>query len=223
MVNGLIMKTSVLCSLSACVICALVVGVLVTRERAARATNVAHVAYAEGASSLQPSRREDALLEDGRLAALERRMEAMERGSLPHNAVASTDARLPASTVRLSYDEQKKQTGDRIKALVNRFETEGRDPRWASGAARSLELDTLSLSKKLGFAVKRVECKTSVCVSEMEWPNYEAARHGFSALLANNYDLNCARTLSMPRPSDVSVPYSAQLLMDCESLRTEVR
>jgi hypothetical protein len=99
---------------------------------------------------------------------------------------------------------------------------EASDARWAPAATQSTQrdLESLAVSAESRFGIKGVDCRSTTCVAELEWSDYETAVNGYPDLLHHAYALNCARRIVLPEPGAPEQPYRASLLIDCsESTR----
>jgi hypothetical protein len=100
--------------------------------------------------------------------------------------------------------------------LVDTVRLQPRDEAWANGAEVILEQDLTRLAAQLKFRVGEVDCRSSRCLVQLEWPNGAAAQRDFKAAMARDaYRLDCHRRLLLP-PTD-SASGHAQLIMDCEN------
>jgi hypothetical protein len=88
-------------------------------------------------------------------------------------------------------------------------------------AESSLQNDLNKMAPPLGASVRTVDCGTTMCVAELEWRSYADAKNSSKQFAQSHYAMNCARTIFIPPPSDLSESYSAKLVLDCEDLRAE--
>jgi len=100
---------------------------------------------------------------------------------------------------------------------------QGRDSRWARASEASLRGDLETLSAAARFEIEEVDCRSTSCISTVRWPNHSAALALWPELLHANYHLGCAREITLPEPADVSQPYHATMVFNCESPRSDVR
>jgi hypothetical protein len=95
------------------------------------------------------------------------------------------------------------------------------DPRWAAETGRMLDEDLARLGAGEGrFQVLGVDCRTSGCTAELEWPSYPAAVERHVRVLHEPYRVNCARRVTLPEPAGApSAPYRATIVFDCPPAR----
>jgi len=90
-----------------------------------------------------------------------------------------------------------------------------RDETWASATQPVLEQDLAKLGAQLRFRVGKVDCRTSRCIAELEWPNGAAAQRDFKAVMSSDAQrVDCHRRLLLP-PAD-SPSGHAQLIVNCD-------
>lgn len=91
-----------------------------------------------------------------------------------------------------------------------------RDPTWAPSAEASL---TKTYSEVPGtHKVRGVDCKTSSCVVDVEWPSLAEARSGYRQLLVAPTEPNC-ETKILLHPSGEAGEYVEKLVLDCAGAR----
>jgi hypothetical protein len=147
-----------------------------------------------------------ALLRDARLASLERRLSEVEgqpagAGEPPAPPVA------PDQSAR-RYEEQ-----------IRNHDAEPADPRWAPRTTSFIETDLRSLAIAGTFTLVAVDCRTQLCVAELEWPSPDKAGVEYATLVQHIYPANCARTLVLPEAASPGQPVKAKLLFECASWR----
>lgn len=120
---------------------------------------------------------------------------------------------------RPSREEARQQLLAQHQQQLDRHSREPVDPSWAREAQGSFTSDFVGLAQGQPFEVRGVDCRSTTCVTTLEWPSYAEATQGYALLLQHAYRLDCARTLLLPEPADVTARYQAQLLLDCGNLR----
>ena len=138
----------------------LVVSALLVRRDRARPTVVSEIA--PPAQTLSGADPRAGLLRDARLASLERRLSEVERqpvraGEPPPAPVA------PVEGAR-RYEEQ-----------IRNHDAEPADPRWAPSTTSLLETDLRSLATAGTFKLVAVDCRTQLCIAELDWPSPDRA------------------------------------------------
>jgi hypothetical protein len=153
---------------------------------------------------------------DPRVSEIEQRIQALE--ARPSGEHPANPAR-PAVSPRPS-DEDARQRAERNHARFgDRFVQEQVDPAWGASTSKSLANEFGRLGQSMGFKAISVECHTTMCAAELEWPNSESAARGARAVVEHMYSQNCARTIYRPPPTDDG-PYHVTMYMDCERART---
>jgi hypothetical protein len=120
--------------------------------------------------------------------------------------------------------EEEMREADRLheqqhEAALQRHRDEPRDPRWASNTEKKLEAELDSVAAAAKFKVVRVDCRTTTCVSVLEWRTYAEAIRYYGATLRHAYTVNCAQQVLLLPPSNRAAPYQASMIFDCESWR----
>src|SRR6185436_15013587 len=111
------------------------------------------------------------------------------------------------------FHEQQHETA------LRRHRDEPRDPRWASATESRLEADLESVAAASKFKVVRVDCRTTTCVSVLEWRSYPEAMRGYGATMRRAYTVNCAQEVLLLPPPNPAASYQASMIFDCESWR----
>ena len=96
---------------------------------------------------------------------------------------------------------------------------EPRDPNWAAATEQRLEAELGGVAAAAKFKVVRVDCRTTTCVSVLEWRSYREAVRSYGATLRHAYTVNCGQEVLLLPPSDPAAPYEASMIFDCESWR----
>jgi hypothetical protein len=144
--------------------------------------------------------------DSARLAGLEQRLNELERQGAPQ-------ARPP--------EPSPAEAQQRFEARVRRQQAEPVDPSWAKSTNSLLQADVLKQATGKSFRLNRVDCRTTLCSAELEWPSTEEADREYLSLVHFPYKANCGRTLVLPDPASVKGALHAQLLFDCESWRAD--
>jgi hypothetical protein len=96
---------------------------------------------------------------------------------------------------------------------------EPRDPNWAAATEQRLEAELEGVAAAAKFKVVRVDCRTTTCVSVLEWRSYGEAVRSYGATLRHAYTVNCGQEVLLSAPSDRAAAYEASMIFDCESWR----
>ena len=142
--------------------------------------------------------------------------EAAASGKPTGEANASTQTSEPQQTVEESgaahVEEHKRAVAEHLGAA--------KDPGWAPGAEASLLADVLAIPE-LGASNPRVDCRTTTCAIDLEWPTYDAAVQSYGKVLQANLKVSCGREVTLPEPADRTVAYRATVMLHCEDARTD--
>ncbi|MGK3990845.1 hypothetical protein WME99_47805 [Sorangium sp. So ce136] len=139
-----------------------------------------------------------------RLSALEQRDEQQDSGQKG----SEERAEMP------DPEEWKARKEDHHREVIAAHERATEDPEWAPQTRASL-LNEIRTVGSGSFDVRDVDCRTTTCAAVLEWNNYEEALGSWSTAVEHNYDVNCAREILLPEPSDRSAPYQATMVVTC--------
>jgi hypothetical protein len=179
----------------------LVSAMLVRRDRARSAPAESD----PPAQTVPPADRSASWLRDARLAQLERRLSEIERQPAP--AVAGGPPAAPADGTR-RYEQE-----------IRNHDAEPADPRWAPGTNSLIETDLRSLAASGTFKVVGVDCRTQLCVADVQWPSPDKAGAEYVSLVHHLYPANCPRTMVLPPAAEPGQPVTAKLLFECAEWR----
>ncbi len=163
-----------------------------------------------------------------RMAKLERRLDAVaESITRSQSAVAETsidDAESTDEEATADEFDIEQARAYEIESWEQKkvaFESEPIDRGWAFGASNAFLSDLSAIDEGHPLVVIDAECRTSQCKVVVEWPSYDDAVAGFSQLLHQQYQVNCAKETLLPEPneSDVGLPYQMTVLFDCSGAR----
>jgi hypothetical protein len=153
------------------------------------------------------------------IEALEQRIAALETApdvaQTDAKEVVDEDHRRGSELEPLSLDDQRDQTIEDWYTRLAVHESETRDPAWAHETSASFDRDLESISAQAGFRFIRSDCKSSTCTATVEFDNYDHALNRFGNLLHHDYEVNCAREVLLPEPTDVETQYHATVLYNC--------
>ncbi len=88
------------------------------------------------------------------------------------------------------------------------------DPSWSRAATAMLRRD-LERASDGQFRVVKVDCRTTMCLSTLEWPSYEQAKERALPLAASELELNCTRELLLTPPDDPKAVYQGSFFLNC--------
>jgi hypothetical protein len=150
-----------------------------------------------------------------RIAALEKKLADLSATHAPANASASSPPSSPPDW-RREREADVQRVLDAHNALLDRHDVEPRDGAWASKEEKEVgaKLEVLSEAMNHAFVFRSVECRTSSCVAQLEWPTQNAAKGSLTSLLSQSGDTRCAREIAFP-PADGAGPYPASFYLDC--------
>jgi hypothetical protein len=141
---------------------------------------------------------------------LEQKLEALSARSEPAT---------PSAPPRPSREEARQQLFQQHQLRLDRHFREATDPGWAREAQGAFASDFAALTQGQPFQVRGIDCRTTTCVTTLEWPSYAEATQNYAILLQHAYGLDCVRSILLPEPADASARYQAQLFLDCANLR----
>jgi hypothetical protein len=145
-------------------------------------------------------------VDEQRLAALEQRL-------------AELAPPAPSGSARAAPTPLESQR--RYEARRQQHAAEPVDPTWSRSTASLIEADVLEQAGSMSFRLGRVDCRTTSCTAELEWPSLAEADQEYLSLVHFPYRANCSRTVVLPPPSKAGGPLRAEMLLDCESWRAE--
>jgi hypothetical protein len=125
----------------------------------------------------------------------------------------------PLATPRPSAEEAREQLFQQHQQQLDRHSREPVDASWAREAQGAFASDFAALTQGQSFQVRRIDCRSTTCVTTLEWPSYAEATQGYALLLQHAYDMDCVRSILLPEPADLSARYQADLFLDCGNLR----
>jgi hypothetical protein len=92
------------------------------------------------------------------------------------------------------------------------------DERWASRVSRLLEDDLAEASQHAGFRYSRLECRSTTCVVELDWPNRQVARSAAkSAFPGEFHRTQCEQRLLFPEGPVAGGRAHAFLILRCNT------
>lgn len=168
--------------------------------------------------------------------AIERRLAAVEgRGNDPvyvqvpvavrepaRGAVAAEEppsfedeARPAEPDVARRRDEQRDQLARRTESAIEKHRLERQDSAWAAKATPSLRADLEKVAQARKFELGEVDCRSTSCLAKLEWSNAAEAREEFGNLARETFEVNCARSITLPDAVEPSAPVEATLILDC--------
>jgi hypothetical protein len=113
------------------------------------------------------------------------------------------------------------ESQQRYEARLRQHAAEPVDPVWARSTASLIETDVLKQAGSMSVRLGRVDCRTTSCSAQLEWPSLAEADREYLSLVHFPYRANCSRTVVLPPAAKAGEPLRAELLLDCESWRAE--
>jgi len=88
-------------------------------------------------------------------------------------------------------------------------------PTWSSEATRAFSADFSALTQGQPFTVRAIDCRSTSCIANVQWPSYAEAAASYQVLLHHSYAMDCMRSLLLPDPEDPERAYEASLILEC--------
>ncbi len=102
------------------------------------------------------------------------------------------------------------------RAAVREHDAQPIDRDWSLPMARSLTSTLSRLGTTTGFRVASVDCRTTLCVADLDWEHYNAALGHYGDVLHDRSPGGCSRETILPPPSGASGRYRAEVIFRCE-------
>lgn len=131
-------------------------------------------------------------------------------------SVAHGEDRRTAATAEGREHDHVARVRSRVGRALQAHRAEPTDPLWSDSAESGLREQLASISDGSPAQLVDVDCRSSSCVSTLEWRNYSAAVRDYRRYLMQPYVINCRRSISVPPPEDPSAQYRAHLIMNCD-------
>jgi hypothetical protein len=135
-------------------------------------------------------------------------------------AAAAPNATAAASEPQETLEQARAAHLERHKRALAEHRGAAKDPRWAPAAETSLLADVRAIAD-LGASNPQVDCRTTTCAIDLEWPSYDAAVQSYSKVLQADLKVNCVREVTLPEPGDRAAAYRATVMLNCEETRTD--
>jgi hypothetical protein len=178
-----------------------------------------------GRNAKAPSSRDVSLLAPVGMPAQETRIIVdRSRGLVDEQRLAALEERLaeltaPVASGSAPHAPTPLEAQQRYEARLQQHAAEPVDPGWSRATASLIEADVLEQAGTTSVRVGRVDCRTTSCTAELEWPSVAEADRDYLSLVHFPYRANCSRTVVLPPPSTAAGPLRAKMLLDCESWR----
>ena len=118
---------------------------------------------------------------------------------------------------RPTQEEMKRRWREKFAARISETKNEARDPDWAPEAEELFEQDFAAARDKFGAELVDVECRTTRCLANVEWPNYADAHRNFPRVMHSTYAINCAVAIDIgDQPMDPSLPHQGRVVFRCK-------
>jgi hypothetical protein len=153
---------------------------------------------------------------DERLRSVEERLAqlSMERG-------APSASQIPdAATPIADRESLRAVEEERRNSWIARHRNEPADPEWAPAAQNSFTREISAVGEANHVSVRSVDCRSTTCIAEVQWPTYRDALNAYHDLLHGRYSQNCSRSITLPDAIDAESPCQAQFLLDCSEIRS---
>jgi hypothetical protein len=154
---------------------------------------------------------------EARLVALEQRLGALATQERPEKPAYTASIESPPDPAQARRDAAQAH-----RRLLERHAAEGVDPSWSRQASTMLSAD---LKGGVGantnkFSIGAVDCRTTSCTAQIEWPSYGDAVQSLQAVFQRPISMNCTQQVTLAdEPADVTLPYRTTAFFDCEESR----
>jgi hypothetical protein len=153
------------------------------------------------------------------LNALRRRLDSLERAQTTSPGRGAAPAP-PSEQPRPTPEESRRFHTERTNAMLERFRGESVDAVWSERSSRSVRAALSANRERLGVNRFSVECRSTMCVAEVEWPSHsDAQRYYADVAVLRMSEMNCATSIGLLEPPGEGL-YRARLILDCEEDRT---
>jgi len=96
---------------------------------------------------------------------------------------------------------------------------EPRDPEWAEAATRTLEEDLRTKADMNKFHIRGIDCRSTGCVAELDFPSLAKAQADFKALLGPPNRLDCHERLLFTPEGPSDGPALGTMIFDCKGTK----
>ena len=126
-----------------------------------------------------------------------------------------------SSAGRVDPAEAMQERTARHAGFLDAHNRESQDPKWSASAQHAISARLSELVSGSGGNILAVDCRTTTCVADIEWPSFDAANAGGFRKLAQQafYEENCYRELWADFATDPKASYSVKLVFNCEAAR----
>jgi hypothetical protein len=155
---------------------------------------------------------------DARLTAIERQLAGVEAQlDSPTEPGAPHKEEPPAAEINL--EERTKQELELWSSKLAEHAAEALDEPWSSETSRKFQTDLTRFSQAREFSVIQTDCRMTSCAATLRFRSYGEAVDELSGLLHADYEVGCARRITLPEPEDPDGPYDGTILFDCTDAR----
>ncbi len=119
------------------------------------------------------------------------------------------------ASLAMDEDEARARAEEEFGEYVEQHEDEPVDPDWAAEANAAFSDGIERLGESHDFELVSLECRSSSCLAQVEWPTQTAAQSHWGALLHEPYGMNCSRGVLVSQPEEPGGTTSARVLFEC--------
>jgi hypothetical protein len=157
------------------------------------------------------------------LAQLTDRVVALEKRALTEQLDASAPLGEPLpGEMQVDPAVVKEETRLRHQRWRNAHGEERHDPEWSQNKATVFDGVLAERGRASGFTVLEVDCRTTWCRADLEWPSYAAALNTYSSALHVLVD-GCESAVLLETPPDPTQRYRSSAFYNCEADRLQAR
>ena len=146
-----------------------------------------------------------------RLAEIEHRVAQQSSRPAPNNTPINVQA------LRAAREEEAVLVREDMAREVQEHSQELVDPVWAQNMSAAITEDLQHVASRYGFRVSGTECRSSTCLTTLEWPTTQAAHAQFVPFMMSYVDRRCGRRGELtPTEGTPTGPSQAQIVFHCE-------
>jgi hypothetical protein len=153
-----------------------------------------------------------------RTAALERRIAQLESALAERETRDAAASRTPDTPLAPEKAPSAQEVQEMHDSLITRHAASPVNPHWARMASAAFASDFARPIEGTHFKVDAVDCRSTTCTVNLEWPSRALAVNEWRAILYQPTRANCGKQIVIPeRPAHESGPMRATMFIDCST------